>query len=185
MKFFKARLMLFGALVFASSHVNALLITPADAIDSGPENSQKVIVGIIEAKYSVSELYKSNTPKGVGPGFGIDEGTFESSYDTFFNDGEESSGGAIGFVGGTAITCPTCYLLVKDGKQDPGWYFFDLGAWDGQEIIDLSGFWPGKGAISNVSIWGAPSQVPEPGPLALLSLGLLGIMSMRRLKRSL
>jgi hypothetical protein len=45
--------------------------------------------------------------------------------------------------------------LVKGGEQDPSWYLFDISSWDGMATISLSGFWPGKGSISHISIFNA------------------------------
>ncbi|HEX2493531.1 MAG TPA: PEP-CTERM sorting domain-containing protein [Steroidobacter sp.] len=125
---------------------------------------------------SLSLLYKAE----VG---GADSGLFAGSYDTtFLNSANDPSGALIDYIGGAAISCPSCYLAIKDGNHNPSYYFYDLSAWDGTELIALSNFWPGRGAISHLSIWGADTStnVPEPATLGLLSLGLLGVGAVRR-----
>ena len=109
---------------------------------------------------------------------------FASSYDTTFTAESSSepdpAGGYITYTGGDSISCPECFLLVKDGNQDPIWYIFDIGSWNGTDSISIEGFWPDKGAISHVTIFGNSSNVAEPGMAALLSIGLLGMVVARR-----
>ena len=125
---------------------------------------------------SLTLLYKDN----VG---GVEEGAFADSYNTIYNG--DLSGGIISYVAGTGtITCPDCYLVVKDGVE-PHWYIYNLGSWNGVEAIGLSGFWTtdAGGAISHVAIYGATAtNVPEPSISALLGLGLLGMIGVSRRK---
>jgi hypothetical protein len=96
---------------------------------------------------------------------------------TFSNTATDPANALIDYISGPSITCPECYLAIKDGNQTPSYYFFDLASWNGTDDIELQGFWPNQGAISHVSIWGKPStSVPEPGIVLLLGIGLLGLL---------
>ena len=156
--------------------------TDAACLAAQAEQDTKTINTYIESTYGVTELYKSDVV-GDTIGTGTDSGAFAGSYDTdFTSSANDVSAAAITWnsPSGT-INCPTCLLLVKDGNNTPKWYLFDLASWDGEVTINLSGFWEGEsGAISHVSIYGAPGQVPEPGMVALLSIGLLGMVIARR-----
>jgi hypothetical protein len=159
-----------------------LILTPddADATTSTTSNlgSLTQINTAFGTSYSDLTLqYKANVDDGS------EEGPLAGSYSTsFFNSPTDPSDADITYVGGAAIgPCPVCILIVKDGNNNPAQYLFDLGDWDGTEEIWLRGFWPRSGAISNVAIWSAGStSVPEPGTLALLGAGLLGLGLMRR-----
>lgn len=180
---------------FAAVQAHALIIlTPAGATDTTNDNSNLTTLQLINAAFgtSYSDLtlsYKAN----VG---GSDEGTFAGNYTTLFsNSASDPADALITWDGGSFINCPTCLLIVKDGNQEPAQYLFDLGSWDGQESIELSGFWPDQGAISNIAIWSGSTssstsgqtstggQIPEPGVLALLGAGLLGQAYLLRQRR--
>ena len=127
-------------------------------------------------------LYKASVGEVVA-----EDGLFQDSYSTLFgfqtgDDPLDPSSARITYDGAPDpfITCPECYLVVKDGRQEPAQYLFDIGRmtnsgiWDGIEPIEMVDFWPNNGAISNVAIWGDdPVDVPAPGTLALLGLSLL------------
>ena len=192
------KLVAFAVLIF-SAQAQALLITANSTTSVIPtcpagdtacetaaaSNDSNTINTYLESVFG-TRLYKSDFG-------GTEDGAFAGSYDTVFNeldsDGDPNGAVITYNAGSDSIACPSCYLLVKDGSNNPAWYLYDLdalviaAAWDGMETITLSGFWSGaglKGAISNVAIYGPASNVPEPGILALLGLGLVGMAVTRR-----
>ena len=193
------KLLAFSVLLF-SAQAQALMITPdSTSLVPGPgcggdaacilatnSTSTNTIVNYIESTYGVSEEYKSDVVKdssGVdASGPGDDGGSMAAFYDTVFLDSIDAqlSGADITWNGSDKFSCPDCLLLVKDGNNDPNWYLFDLLGWDGEETLELRNFWIGNGAISHVSIFSESRSVPEPGMVALLAIGLIGMVATRR-----
>ena len=180
-------------MAMAGSQAQALTITPSPCVNGtddsikcweGTDTNVDGINGLISKMFPVNELYRASA----------DGGEFMSladSYSTVFTPiGDSNPTGAVITLddGGKSIPCPSCYLLVKD--EDLAWYLFDISDfWDGTEAISLSGFWPlvdgGAGPIYYVSLFGGPpGTVLAPGPLGIMSIGLLLISVMRRLKES-
>src|SRR6476660_6359305 len=84
-------------------------------------------------------LYKSNVDKTSAVGLGVDEGQYADNYKTTFsNPANDPANALIEYLGGSAISCGTCYLLVKGGNQVPSQYLFDLSKWNGTESLVLS-----------------------------------------------
>jgi hypothetical protein len=167
-----------------TTKVDALSITPSNADYYGDENDQNSVWDAIKSYIDPYDpkfpIYKSNVePEGN------EEGILKNSYNTaYFNDPEDPAEAEISWVGPSFVdTASSAWLLVKDGVQTPAWYLFDLVrlGWDGKEKLNMLEFWPQKGAISNVSIYGKErTQVPEPGTILLMGLGLIGLAGIAR-----
>ena len=186
-----AKILLWTALgmIGAQAHATIITITPDDCDDNGgtrvcyvaPDGSGNAQpdVATIVGDNKLVEVYKAEVGDPV-----TEEGGFASSYDTVFdNDPLDPMDATISYVMGDIIDCGVgvdCWLLVKDGKQDPSWYIFDISDWDGWMDIALTGFWPDMGAISNVAIYSNPA----PGPLAIMAIGLMGVLSLRRVTKA-
>jgi hypothetical protein len=183
------------ALFALSTAAQALSLTPASpgviGRNLGPSNCEP---GCVYTTFgltndgSLNLLYKADVGDFDRPAT-IESGSFAGSYNTVFaNSAFDPEDATITFTGGAAISCGVCYLVIKDGNQQPSYYFFDLTAagWNGTDAIMLTDFWVGRGAISHVAIWGSSERsVPEPGTLGLLGLGLAGMAAGMRRRRKL
>jgi len=164
------------------SQASAILITPATtAVLTGNETSQAAITAIVLPYIDPSTfLYKQDQG-------GPEEGDLAGSYTTTFsNTATDPEDALIEYDGGT-IVGPTAYLLVKDGNSRPAWYLFNLTTlgWDGMEDLVLEGFWPGKGAISHVSLYGGTgTTVPDGGSMLVLLGSAVTVLGFFRRKIS-
>lgn len=183
-------------LAAAPAQAATITLAPGDMIPAnlGPSNCEPDCIydtfGLDDTVIDLELLYKQN----VG---GSEAGSFADFYSTeFFNSPTDPQDGTLTWGGPSAISCPACFLAVKDGNQNPSYYFYDLSGWNGTDTIELVGFWPQQGAISHFSIWGYDGgdgdggdgggdgdggNVPEPGILALFGAGLTVLAG--RLKR--
>jgi hypothetical protein len=160
-----------------SSH--ALLITAGvtPAVAFGDDNGQAAIDAII-APIVGSTLadYKDN--KG-----GVEEGSFQGSYNTTYNIvGLTSESFQIAYTGGSAISGGPIYLLVKDGNASPNWYLYNITGWNGTDAIQGQGFFPAQGGISHVAIYGNGTSVPDGGTTLLLLGAACGFVGCVRRK---
>jgi len=164
-------------LVLASAQSQALMLTPSDALASTSDNTNLTTLEKINAAFSTSYtdlalLWKGETDSAPAG----QDGTLADSY-LWLVDSPANSGTIAYVEEAEAASCPTCLLIVKDGRSDDAQYLFDLESWDGTEEIALSDFWMDKeDAISNVAIWGGSADIAEPSALMLMSLGLLGLV---------
>jgi hypothetical protein len=166
-------------LMLAGGRAEALTLSPSNTTCTTDVNKALKtyeVYDLISSCFSVglpeddfSRLYKAN----VGGG---EEGAYAANYNAaFFNSTLDPSDANITYVGGVPISCAECYLLVKGGNHQPAQYVFQLTNWNGMEPIYLRGFWPGRGAISHIAIYG----VPEPATALLLAMGL-GVLAVRK-----
>jgi hypothetical protein len=182
--------MLISSVMGVASQAHALTLSPGMETWTSLSTSN-LGQAAVEAIVGVSPLglvYKQDeggSESGNGMGYYTTAFTYESMGD--------ATGATITWDGGMKVSCPDCFLIVKDGNhsQNPPpypQYIFDISGWNGTDTITLSGFWPGPGAISNVAIWnnaydGGGSLVPEADTYAMLlaGLGLVGFAARRKL----
>jgi hypothetical protein len=159
-------------------------IAPGDVTLVGTTTINKSLsLAAIEDLWNVEigrPLYKSEVD-------GDEYGAAATSYTTTYSNSEnDPSDALITWNGSAFFSCPQCYLLVKGGAQTPSQYLFNLGSWNGQDSITLTGFWSRQGAIGHVELFGPElTAVPEPTSLTLLLLGIgsLGAARYRRRQR--
>jgi hypothetical protein len=190
----------FGLALFIPAKTEAdIILTPSttgvfgDYL--GPSNCEP---GCIETAFGLAAGSLGDDPGDAlykAKADGTSEEGFAGSYETVFDNDDADA--TISYVGGPSISCPACYLVIKDGNHDPSYYFYNLGIaqgangiWDGTEDIVMTGFWPDGGAISHVAIWGAPrggtdpGTIPEAGSMLLFGSGLAAVAAMRRRRKN-
>jgi hypothetical protein len=156
--------------------------TPQFLINTNPALNADDVEDLTGFTGDLALVYKQNAD-------GSETGAAAPYYTTSFNG--DLSGGTITWGGGSIIVCPTCYIVVKDGNNNPSQYIFTINSWNGQDTINLSGFWPANGSISHVAIFnnlatdggGTVAMIPEADTYAMLlaGLGLVGFAARRKL----
>lgn len=181
------------------SQAHTLTLTPFASPTSGSTwgvtDTSNLSQSQVESLVGVSPLglvYKQDqggAESGNGAGYYTTAFTYESVGD--------ATSAMISWDGGMKISCPSCFLIVKDGNHDASnpppypQYVYDISGWNGTDTINLSGFWLGQGSISNIAIWNSADEggggsvvaIPEPATYAMLlaGLGLVGFAARRKL----
>lgn len=179
-----------------ASQAHALTIMPSSpslvyttnatpAIDA--DGVESALASVFINPGQLGEAYKQNEGGG-------ESGTAMSYYTTTFLPTFDPSGAEIKWDGSYFIECGDCYLVVKDGNHTPALYIFDISSWNGQDTLDLSGFWMDQGTISYVAIYnnasmdggGTIAAIPEADTYAMLlaGLGLVGFAARRKIART-
>ena len=180
--------LLFATMLAISYHASAAVVSinysPAGADHQGnsPNNPNALDISNIVGVAGLTLLFKSDVDGGA------EEGTEAVWYDAFFaNNGKDATikpAYSNHHPSGTTIECPECFLLVKDGNNDPIWYIFDISDWNGWDELEMTDFWVGNGSISHVAIYGGVPEVPIPAAAWLFGSGLLGLVGVARRKKA-
>lgn len=183
--------LLVSAAIGATTQAHALSISPATTpvwySNTTPALNATDVATIVGSPVTLALVYKQDFGGG-------ESGNAAGYYSTSFSyepSTSDPSGATISWNGPLmAISCPTCYVVVKDGKHTPNQYLFTLNSWNGTDALNFSGFWPGPGSISHIAIFnnatsggGTVAAIPEPETYAMLlaGLGLVGFAARRKL----
>jgi len=130
-----------GIMIFSLQAQATISLTPSDCgttfscwtTDQTSTLTTSEVESLIGYSGTLDELYKMDV------GAGSDTGPYAGSYQTTFsNTATDPSDALIQYISGASITCPDCFLLIKDGNHSPAQYIFDIGIWNGTEDISMT-----------------------------------------------
>jgi hypothetical protein len=149
-----------------------------------PNPDADFVENLVGTTTQLTSVYKQDFNDSTIGSPDDESGSFKDSYNTTFSATSDPSGATIEYDGAPdpSILCPECYLVIKNGNQDPSSYVFALGSWNGTDSLVMSDFWPANGAISHVEIMAG--EVPLPAAVWLFGSGLVALAGIKRRRKS-